>query len=336
MGIKDKNRDLCCLLKNLQRDGRADMKIAIAGAGAMGSRFGIMLHQAGEDVVLIDNWVEHVQQMSQSGIRGTLNGKEIEEKIPVYLPKDIPAGFSVDLIIVFTKALDLEQMLQDIQSIIDKKTDLLCLLNGIGHEDVMKKYVSPEHLLIGNTMWTANLKGPGQVELFGDGSVALQNLEAGQEETAQKVAGILSAAGLNAVYSKDILFSIYKKACVNGTMNCLCTLLDVSMADFGETSEAKRIVTEIVTEFAQVAAVEGVELNVSEMVDYIAQCYDRQTIGNHYPSMHQDLIKNHRRTEIDFINGAIVRKGQKYGIATPYCQLLVQLIHCKEEILQAN
>lgn len=312
------------------------MKIAIAGAGAMGSRFAFMLHRAGNEVILIDGWEEHVQAINKNGLCGTFNGEEFKALIPAYSQKHLDKNLSVDLIILFTKALQLETMLQDIQSLIHKNTKILCLLNGIGHEDLIKNYVALENIFIGNTMWTASLEGPGRVKLFGSGSVELQNLGAGQEEAAKKIAKVLSEADLKASYSEHILYSIYKKACVNGTMNGLCTILDCNMADFGATSPAKQIITTIVEEFCAVAKKEGVTLEVAEIVEFISKCYNRETIGNHHPSMHQDLIKNKRLTEIDYINGAIVRKGELYGIATPYCALITQLIHCKEQLLGAK
>ena len=82
---------------------------------------------------------------------------------------------------------------------------------------------------------------------------------------------------------------------------------------------------------------ENILLNVSEIVDFIeTNCYNRETIGLHHPSMYQDLNENNRLTEIDYINGAVVRKGQKYGVPTPYCEFLTALVHCKEQILGAK
>jgi len=85
-----------------------------------------------------------------------------------------------------------------------------------------------------------------------------------------------------------------------------------------------------------VAQYEGVELDLEEVVAHVESCFNPDTIGLHYPSMYQDLIKNHRMTEIDYINGAVSRKGRKYSIPTPYCDFLAQLIHSKEEILEAH
>lgn len=312
------------------------MKIIIAGAGAMGSRFGIMLHKGGNDVTLVDGWPDHVNAIKEHGLKANFNGEDITVNIPVMLQADIQATKKADLIILFTKSMQLDKMLQDIKPLISEDTKILCLLNGIGHEDTIEKYIPMKNIFIGNTMWTAGLIGPGQVKLFGNGSVELQNLGQGQETAAQKLAEVLSESGLNAKYSDNIHYSIYRKACVNGTMNCLCTLLDVNMAEFGATKPAHDIVVTVVNEFAAVAQAEGVNLDTKEVVEHVESCFDPETIGKHYPSMYQDLINNHRLTEIDYINGAVSKKGKKYQLPTPYCDLLTQLIHCKEDILGAK
>ncbi|WP_178198093.1 2-dehydropantoate 2-reductase [Ligilactobacillus sp. Marseille-Q7487] len=312
------------------------MKIAIAGAGAMGSRFGIMLAKGGNEVTLIDGWPAHVEAIKKEGLKANFNGEDITVNLPIMLQSKVSAQTHADLIILFTKAMQLDQMLQDIKPLIAQHTEVLCLLNGIGHEDVIEKYVPMEKIFIGNTMWTAGMEGPGKVKLFGNGSIELQNLGKGQEEAAQKLAAVLSESGLNAKYSDNIHYSIYRKACVNGTMNGLCTVLDVNMAGLGQTSTAHDMVVTIVNEFASVAKCEGVNLDVAEVIAHVESCFDASTIGMHFPSMHQDLIKNNRLTEIDYINGAVSRKGKKYNVATPYCDFLTQLVHAKEQILGAK
>ena len=112
--------------------------------------------------------------------------------------------------------------------------------------------------------------------------------------------------------------------------------LDVNMAGLGATKPAHDMVVTIVNEFAAVAAKENVNLDIPEVIEHVETCFDPTTIGMHFPSMHQDLIKNNRLTEIDYINGAISRKGKKYGVVTPYCDFLTQLVHSKEEILGAK
>lgn len=263
--------------------------------------------------------------------------KKVQEFIPIYHQDEVNnINVQADLVILFTKAMQLDTMLTSLQHVLTDNTVVLCLLNGIGHEDVIKQYVDYNNILLGNTMWTAGMEGPGNVTLFGQGSVDLQNLGEGQEQVAKRVADVLTNAGLNARVSQDILTSIYRKACVNGTMNGLCTLLESNMADLGDTTYANEMIDRIVSEFLAVGAQEGVQLNKEEVITQIQGCFNRETIGLHHPSMYQDLILNHRPTEIDYINGAIVRKGEMYGIDTPYCEFLTQLIHCKEEMMDVH
>lgn len=302
----------------------------------MGSRFAIMLHQAGNEVILVDGWPEHVKAINEHGLKANFNGKDIVVDLPAFLKEEVDPALSTDLIILFTKAMQLEGMLQAVKPLIHDETKVLCLLNGIGHEEVIEKYVPREKIFIGNTMWTSGLVGPGEVKLFGNGSIDLKNLAPGQEEAAREITRLLSDALLNARYSDNVLYAIYKKACVNGSMNGLCTILDSNMAEFGETGPARDVVRELVGEFVEVAKAEHVDMDLDEMIEHVEECYDRETIGLHYPSMYQDLIGHHRMTEIDYINGAIVRKGKKYGIPTPFCTFLTQLVHCEEQILHAK
>ncbi|MBU3107513.1 2-dehydropantoate 2-reductase [Clostridium gasigenes] len=313
------------------------MRIAIAGAGAMGSRFGLMLHKAGNKVILLDKWADHVNAINKSGLRVNYNGEDVVEKIPAFFPSEME-GYKgvIDTVILFTKAMQLDDMLQSIKPILSKDTKVLCLLNGLGHEDTVEKYIDKENILLGNTMWTAGLIGPGEVKLFGNGEVELQNVYPGGKEAALEVVKVLNEAGLNGIYSENVMYSIWRKACVNGTLNGTCTILDANIASFGATSVTDKIIRTIINEFAAVAAKEGINLDSEEIVNHVKSTFNPNGVGKHHPSMHQDLIKNNRLTEIDYINGAVCKKGAKYNIQTPYCQLLTELVHAKEEILIAQ
>lgn len=307
------------------------MKIAIVGAGAMGSRYGYMLHKAGNEVLLIDAWKQHVDIINKEGLTVEENGALSKVKIPAMLPED--AKEIPDLIILFTKSMGLEPMLKSIKNILGKNTKVLCLLNGLGHNETIAKYVDGKNILMGVTLWTAGLAGPGHVVLTGDGSLEVQNNDPSMKAEAKEICSILSQAGLNAHYSEDVLFSIWRKACVNGTLNSSCTIFDCNIKEFGELKEAPQLIRNIIKEFAEVAAKYGVELNVEEVAKGIEKIYDPSQAGAHYPSMHQDLIQNHRLTEIDYINGYVSRKGKEFNINTPYNDLITAIIHGKEQLI---
>ena len=248
------------------------MKIAIVGAGAMGSRYGYMLHEAGNEVMLIDGWKDHVDTINKEGLTVEENGEIKKVKIPAMLPQD--AKEIPELIILFTKSMGLEPMLESIKGILGKNTKVLCLLNGLGHNETVAKYVDNKNILMGVTLWTAGLKGPGHVVLTGSGSLEVQNIDPSMEKEAKEICDILSNAGLKAHYSENVLFSIWRKACVNGTLNSGCTILDCNIKEFGELKEAPELIRNIIKEFADVASKYGVKLDVEEVARGIEAIYD--------------------------------------------------------------
>lgn len=307
------------------------MKIAIIGAGAMGSRFGYMLQQFGNDVFLVDTWKEHVNTINKNGLLIEENNKLNSIKIPIFLPEEaieIP-----ELIILFTKSMGLKSMLKSINKIIGKNTKVLCLLNGLGHSETISEFVDMKNIFMGVTLWTSELIGPGHVKLTGSGNLEIQNLDPTMEDTAKKICQTLNNANLNAVYSKNVVLSIWKKACINGVLNSTCTILDCNIEEFGQLKNSKKIITKIIQEFSQIANKYNIFLNIDEIIKNVEQTYDPNEAGEHFPSMHQDLIQNHRLTEIDYINGYISKKGKEFDISTPYNDLLTMLIHSKEELL---
>ncbi|MCW6661527.1 2-dehydropantoate 2-reductase [Aerococcaceae bacterium NML201209] len=304
------------------------MLIYIAGSGAMGCRFGYQLAKASNEVILLDNWEAHIEAVQTNGLQIT---GDVTETVKLPMMKPTEATRTAELVILFTKAMQLPQMLKDIQQIIGEDTKVLCLLNGLGHEEVVRQYVAEQNILMGVTVWTAGLKAPGIVELHGTGTVNMQSVDPEGKEMGMKVAEVLTAANLNATYDEDVVPSIWRKACVNGTMNSTCALLDVNIGEFFASEDGVDAVKAIIHEFVTVAAAEGVHVDEDEMVQYVLDTSVKA--AHHYPSMHQDLVQNRRLTEIDYINGAVVEKGQKYGIDTPYCRLITQLIHAKEKAL---
>ncbi|MCT1796176.1 2-dehydropantoate 2-reductase [Helcococcus kunzii] len=300
----------------------------IAGSGAMGCRFGYQLHNKGNEVILLDMWEDHINAIKENGLN-IVGDKEDNVKIEIMKPSE--AERKADFIILFTKAMQLPTMLESIKPIIKEDTKVLCLLNGLGHEDVMKQYLPEKNILLGVTVWTAGLKKPGEVLLTGTGSVNLQSIDKSGKEEALEIVYMMNEAGLNVTYDEDVLPSIWRKACVNGTMNSTCALQDCTIGEFFASEEAKSVVKTIISEFVTVGKALGVKLNEEEIVDYVFKT--SVAAAEHYPSMHQDLIQNHRLTEIDFINGAVARKGKELGIDTPYCRMITDLIHSKEQIL---
>lgn len=305
------------------------MKIAIAGSGALGASFGFMLKKNGkQDVTLMDFWEDHIEAVQENGLTTDVNGKTDTVELPMDQPQNIQETF--DVIFVFTKAMGLRDMLDAIAHTISNDTKVVCLLNGLGHTDTLTDYVAAKNIIMGTTVWTAGLDAPGKTHLMGEGPVEIQEVDPQGKEATLEVVKILKESGLNGEYSEDVHFTTWRKACVNGTMNALCALLDANIEEVFESNQAEAIVTEIIQEFSLAAETEEVTLDVEEMVEYVKNI--SKDVGAHYPSMHQD-IKNGRPTEIDFLNGAVARIADENSFYAPHCRLVTQLIHAKEDVL---
>lgn len=307
------------------------MLVYIAGSGAMGSTIGYHIQKnTDSEVILLDYWDDHIRKINENGLK--VSGK-VEDTIKIKAMKPEEADKKADLVVVMTKSMALESMMESIEGIIGKDTQILCLLNGMGHERILEKFVYKNKINMGVTIWAAGLNAPGEIEITGKGTIDVQNI-GGDEENGKKIADLLDKAGLGAKYDEDVMFAIWRKVMVNGTMNSMTSLMECTIGEFFESEESKEIVSELVKEFTEVGRAEGIKLDYEEMMAYILK--SAEEAKDHYPSMYQDLIKRNRKTEIDFINGAVVEKGKTHNIATPYNKIVAQLIHAKEDIRGAK
>lgn len=305
------------------------MNIAIAGSGALGCGFGYMLQKNGQNVTLLDYWEDHIEAIRNNGLTVSVNG--VKGTLPMTIARPEEVSGEKDVIFVFTKAMGLEKMMTQINHLIGTKTKIVCLLNGLGHLKTLEAFVDRRNIIMGTTVWTAGIIAPGETQLNGNGPVELQNSHPEEEEAARVIVNILKDSRLFGEYSKNVKYTTWRKACINGTMNALCALLDASIDQLFKSPSIDSLLNGIVDEFAAVAkAQDDIEIDRDEMIHYLKEVASR--LGSHYPSMHQDLF-NRRPTEIDFLNGAVVEAAEKYGIEAPHCRRMTDLIHAKEAVL---
>lgn len=304
------------------------MKIGIAGSGALGCGFGYMLQKGGNEVTLMDFWEDHIRAIRENGLTITVNGKEDTVPMNIVRPEEVNSTF--DVVFVFTKSMGLRNMMDAVQHTLNENTQIVCLLNGLGHVKTVSEYVPTKNIIMGTTLWTAGIDSPGKTHFMGNGPVEVQNADPNYEEKAKAIVKMMANAGLNGVYSDNVHFTTWRKACVNGTMNALCALLDANIKEVFETSEIDHLLEEIIDEFAKVAETNNVQLQTDETIHYLKEV--SRNVGAHYPSMHQDLM-NKRPTEIDFLNGTVAKEAEENGFEAPYSKLITQLIHAKEDIL---
>ena len=168
------------------------MKITIAGAGAMGCRFGGALFAAGHEVLLLDGWPEHVSAINGRGLRVDDSDGSHVVRVPAHaFPADQPG----DLVIVFGKATQTASVAAASAAAIGPSTLVLTLQNGLGNIEALRSRVPDSRLLAGTTTLGTELLGPGHIRALGSGETVLGALQAGPADHAERTALTLSAAG---------------------------------------------------------------------------------------------------------------------------------------------
>lgn len=303
------------------------MKIAILGAGAMGSLIGAFLKKSGEDVLLVDPYEEHMNKIRTEGLTLHLNGGE--EKIRMDTVTDPNGQQPVDVLVVLVKGNYTDSALAGAKDLIGNDTYLLTLQNGLGNSDVLKKYVSEDHVLKGVMKIASHMEAPGMIA-----SKTMEGVPAlflGCERDDNKAIAVVKrlekdfqSIQIYALYKEDIDFYIWSKAVNNIAVNCACGIARVSIANFLSTENGWNILNGCVEEVVAVANAKSIPLEKEAVIKTIKE-NTIPKIGSHLPSSAQDM-KAGKITEIDTLNGAIVRMGEQMQIATPYNAMIMNFV----------
>jgi 2-dehydropantoate 2-reductase len=300
------------------------MRIAVVGAGAMGSLFGGKL-SAGAEVTLLDPWAEHVAAMQRDGLRITeLDGGETIT--PVTATADSSAVPGVDLVIIFVKAHATRQASQWASDFLASDGLALTLQNGVGNAETMAEVLGAERVVAGVTSHGATLLGPGRVRHAGKGPTHI----AARPEIAEKladVATVFEQAGFEVHLSADLDSLVWGKLIVNVGINALTGILRVPNGQLVEIPAASELMAQAVAEAVAVCQAKGVTLPYDDPLGRVQEVA-RATATNR-ASMLQDVLRG-VPTEIGVINEAIVREGKRLGVSTPVNEFIVTTIRAIE------
>ena len=249
--------------------------------------------------------------------------------IPTYYPDEVSGEY--DVIFVATKSMQLRSMLEKVKHLIHKDTKVVCILNGLGHVDTLKDFVDEKNILIGVTVWTSGLGGPGVLKAYGTGKTEIKQVKEDNLEKTLEIIERLNQAGLNLNYSDNTYQSIWHKAGLNCVLNTYCTLIDCNINQYGNYEKNLELTRAVLDEVTAVGRAEGIDVKQEIVEKNIENCFDPKTAGLHYPSLYQDM-KNGRLTEIDYLNGEVSRLGKIHNIPTPVCDVITLMIHSKESV----
>ena len=301
------------------------MDIAIVGAGAMGCLFGAMLQPRVPNLVLIDIWEEHIKTINEHGLVIDQNGETHKRAVKACLPQD--AHQKPDLIILFTKAFHTESALNAVRQIITDRTYLMTLQNGIGHTEIIERFIPASRIIHGVTTYPCDILGPGHIGTKGDGYIKFMSFDGGRNDMLVRIDRLFDQAGMNSQVTPDVLVSIWEKLAFNAVMNALTAVLRVNVGQLADAPESKLLAARILAEVECVAAEQRVCIDKSRIEATIDTAF--RAHREHKPSMLQDVL-HQKRTEIDYINGAVVKLAASAGIPAPVNETLVSLVKALE------
>ena len=289
------------------------MNVIIMGAGAIGSLYGAKLSGL-SDVTLIAR-KEHAERINKSGLKVTgLENKNYKLKAST----KVDSITEDTLVLLTTKVYGTKNAISGIRNLVKKDTVILCLQNGLYSEDIARKIIGKRCLVLrAVTNFGAVFLEPGVIQYNSDSYTAI---EKSPDERSFGIAKLFSRCGLNDYVSENIKKDMWKKLILNCVLNPVTSILRVENRGIADKmlNPLKKL---IVNECLKVAGKDGVNFDI----DFVKEVNGTIKYSKNISSMQQDLLKG-KTTEIDYLNGAVVKLGRKYGIKCPVNSALAAII----------
>jgi 2-dehydropantoate 2-reductase len=299
------------------------MKIAVIGAGAMGCLFGAKLSAAPtNEVWLIDVWKDHIDAIRQFGLTMEENGENLHFE-NLKSTSNAEEASRCDLALVFVKSTLTGEAVRKNKAVFGPETMALTLQNGLGNIDLISAEIGSHNVLAGTTAHGATMLGPGKMRHAGNGKTIIGELSGVTSERLERIAEVFRNAGLETELSENVLGLVWDKLMVNVGINALTGITKLQNGELLSHPEIEELLEAAVKEAHSVAKAKGIRLSYEDPVSHTKDVC-RATAANR-SSMLQDIL-NQKQTEIDMINGAIVREGKALKIDTPVNLALTNLI----------
>ncbi|PKN43668.1 MAG: 2-dehydropantoate 2-reductase [Deltaproteobacteria bacterium HGW-Deltaproteobacteria-18] len=301
------------------------METLIIGAGAMGGLFATLLAPL-IPVSLFTTNAEHAETINRTGLTLTGMDGRVRRTSAKALTDPGQYGRRADLILLCTKARSTPQASEIAKQLLAGDGVVLTLQNGLGNLELIQAAVGTSRAAAGITAQAATLLGPGQIRHAGSGPTVLA-AGTGQEKKIAAIAALFNQAGISTSVTQDVDALLWSKLLVNVGINALTAVLRVPNGTLAEIPECEALMAQAVAEAETVARALGVSLSGDAQLERVKKVC--AMTRKNQSSMLQDISKG-RPTEIDVINGAVVRKGAEHGIPTPVNKLLTDLIKALE------
>lgn len=305
--------------------------IAVVGSGAVGCYFGGMLARSGHKVTLIGR-KNHVDAMLKNGL--LMSCQTFEAHQPILASTEMSAIEDADLILVCVKSPDSEATAQAMKPHIKKDAIVLSLQNGVDNTERLQSKLTQNTYAAVVYVATA-MAGDGHLKHFGRGELVIgrpagiagDQASAVHQENLQAIAQLFNNSSVPTEVSQDISKSLWSKFLVNCTYNGISAIGQTTYGDMTNIPDIWKLIQHLTLEFLAVAKAEGIDIAYDDAMKMNEQI--RLTMSAQRSSTAQDLARN-KPTEIDYLNGLIVRKGKQYGIPTPSHETVYTLVKLLE------
>jgi 2-dehydropantoate 2-reductase len=291
--------------------------IAVMGAGAVGCYYGAMLGRAGLEVTLIAR-PQHVEAVRSAGLR--LQTSSSDEFIKLKASTEADAVRGAELVLFSVKSTDTESAGQALAPHLGREAAIVTLQNGVDNAERLAATLGRE--VIPAVVYVAvEMASPGHVRHHGRGELLI-----GRARASEAIVAAFAAAGVKVEISDNVMGALWAKLIVNSAYNALSAITQLPYGRLVQNGGVPAIMDDVVDECLAVAKAAGVHVpgDMHEAVRRIAQ-----TMPGQYSSTAQDLARK-KKTEIEHLNGFVVRKGEALGVRTPVNAVLLALVRALE------
>lgn len=301
-------------------------RIVVLGAGAVGCFFGGMLARAGKEVLLIarDN---HVQAINKSGL--LMEFQSSQEYVAIEASSNMEDIAGADLILCCVKSPDTERVMREIKDLIKPDTLILSLQNGVDNAERISQVV-PNHAISAVVYVATGMAGDGHVKHFGRGELIIGRVGGHENISAEleQICDLFLSAQIPCTVSNNIQRELWLKFLVNCSYNGISAIGQITYGEMAQQENTWKLIKDLTSEFLLVAHQEKIDISLAE-----AQMVNEQiakTMANQRSSTAQDLMRR-KPTEIDYLNGLIVRKAKQHGLNVPNHQAIYALVKMIEQ-----
>ena len=301
----------------------ANSEIVIVGAGGMGALFGAILLEGGLCVTLYDIDEAHVAEIKRKGL--SIRGYGGDRRVRIRATSDAKELRSADLAIFQCKAYDTRVAANSVRHLAERGTLALSFQNGLGNEEILERTFGEGNVLGGLSSMAGLKLAPGEIKDFSRAPSYIGEFPRGKSDRSEALSSALTKAGLLTNPGEDITRLIWNKLLGNIAMSAVSGLTGMTQTQCLSVPELKALSFAAMREAMGVATAHGIELDTESAVRGLNLMTAPGGTGENKSSLCVDF-ENKRRTEVDYIYGAIIERGRQASVPTPTLNALSALV----------